>query len=981
MSGDLSLADYPAPFIGEDGTVNTAIVVGEQAATIDVVGAINIAGDLGNQAFTTEQVSAQSGSYGFTATQGVTLDTRNDQLYLGDQLDTVRQTLTEDETQLVETTQFSDDSGESTEIENYINVGQESAKFGNGADELDNKNPVVHVPLTSENSVNAQPGNHLFSLQANMDDAINMSSDDVTGEEIELFGQTFVVSESSGDNQAGDKELHLFGSEDTTTISTSGDSSSATLTIGGEEVTIGVDAVTGPNTAAITVNGQLREENEDETFNVNGETVRLSDIIQTNSDQSQGTVSVSVGSEELVIEDGQTIEDDDGNEFEGTYVEINGNSDYKVGDGVSSIEVYVGATKDDQDAVTAGESFSHPLFPSTVFRFGGLNPNVASGDTENSDTIEFTPSGNDEGQVEFSTESNGQASLTFVHDKNEDGGNGDLTDAELADSDGDQIVVREGVSVQEDEYFLSDAGDFSHVWEVTSIDRDTEAGPKANFDGSEEATIDLRDVNTGETVEVDIDVEEGASGANNDNDASGTGDTGEAENVDYVGSEVIDGQTYYFELDGNTDDGNTGVEVNYGDEASLYDPSGTVSAFASDGGTGASNDFDDYNNGHGYIDGAADLFAAVDTANRNAVTFYGPADVSDVNDDAVFSFPSTESTDDSNRVQFDPAGGTTGIVRGDNSGETSDLSASGFDEVGTTGDYVDSVGIDSAISSDTDEDDNSGNTARAQDFRVGNVVYTVAADGSGSLSYVALDADQTLDDNSGDTEDDVVTTPSTIVMEQEDDSDREDAYIVKPSGYNEDDGFSFSGGSAISYTGQNGLSLQQLESNDDLQQDITSFGTFVEQDTNEEGEITLRLPGGQAVVGAAFTGPKGTLERGGGAGSVESMQPTEFPEAAMLDSEVTSSQRQNTNHILVGGPAVNTLVADLAQANKTMAGSEYSQGDSMIQLVEDSFAQGANSLIVAGFSGEDTRQAANRLANADENPLPGRDRVMVGTGQ
>jgi hypothetical protein len=53
----------------------------------------------------------------------------------------------------------------------------------------------------------------------------------------------------------------------------------------------------------------------------------------------------------------------------------------------------------------------------------------------------------------------------------------------------------------------------------------------------------------------------------------------------------------------------------------------------------------------------------------------------------------------------------------------------------------------------------------------------------------------------------------------------------------------------------------------------------------------------------------------------------------------------------------------------------------MIQLVQGAFADGQSSLIVAGFSGEDTRQAANRLANADENPLPGQDQVMVGTGQ
>jgi S-layer protein (TIGR01564 family) len=177
------------------------------------------------------------------------------------------------------------------------------------------------------------------------------------------------------------------------------------------------------------------------------------------------------------------------------------------------------------------------------------------------------------------------------------------------------------------------------------------------------------------------------------------------------------------------------------------------------------------------------------------------------------------------------------------------------------------------------------------------------------------------------------------------------------------------------------------------------------------------VPSGQAVAGAAVTGPQGSLDTGGGSGSVESQTPTGFPEGALLDSEVTSSQRQNTNHILVGGPAVNDLVStlvDQGEADVPRAGASppgvtpadgnatggnatdgnatdggategttetYGEGDAAIQLVEDSFADGANSLIVAGFTGEDTRQAANRLANADENPLPGQDRFTVETGQ
>lgn len=69
-SSGTSLGDYPGPFVDDDGTIQSSIVVGEDAATADVVGAIDIAGSLSQAAFTTE--SAEGGSGPATAVNGVT---------------------------------------------------------------------------------------------------------------------------------------------------------------------------------------------------------------------------------------------------------------------------------------------------------------------------------------------------------------------------------------------------------------------------------------------------------------------------------------------------------------------------------------------------------------------------------------------------------------------------------------------------------------------------------------------------------------------------------------------------------------------------------------------------------------------------------------------------------------------------------------------------------------------------------------------
>jgi len=45
-SSGTTLGDYPAPFVDDDGTVQSSIVGRDDAATADVVGTIDIAGSL-----------------------------------------------------------------------------------------------------------------------------------------------------------------------------------------------------------------------------------------------------------------------------------------------------------------------------------------------------------------------------------------------------------------------------------------------------------------------------------------------------------------------------------------------------------------------------------------------------------------------------------------------------------------------------------------------------------------------------------------------------------------------------------------------------------------------------------------------------------------------------------------------------------------------------------------------------------------------
>jgi len=84
------------------------------------------------------------------------------------------------------------------------------------------------------------------------------------------------------------------------------------------------------------------------------------------------------------------------------------------------------------------------------------------------------------------------------------------------------------------------------------------------------------------------------------------------------------------------------------------------------------------------------------------------------------------------------------------------------------------------------------------------------------------------------------------------------------------------------------------------------------------------------------------------------------PEFAYLDSELSTVDKPV---ILVGGPAINSLVASLG--NKTLTLDEWRSGNytgkAIIDLIENAF-DGNTALVVAGYEADQTRIAARLLA-------------------
>ncbi len=103
------------------------------------------------------------------------------------------------------------------------------------------------------------------------------------------------------------------------------------------------------------------------------------------------------------------------------------------------------------------------------------------------------------------------------------------------------------------------------------------------------------------------------------------------------------------------------------------------------------------------------------------------------------------------------------------------------------------------------------------------------------------------------------------------------------------------------------------------------------------------------------------------------MKAVTFVDATKLDSEVADAKAQNL--VVVGGPCVNTVAAQLL-GNPADCTEGFTPGKARVKLFEQ--ANGNVAMLVAGYSGADTRLAGKVIANR-AGELSGNEVVVEGT--
>ncbi len=179
------------------------------------------------------------------------------------------------------------------------------------------------------------------------------------------------------------------------------------------------------------------------------------------------------------------------------------------------------------------------------------------------------------------------------------------------------------------------------------------------------------------------------------------------------------------------------------------------------------------------------------------------------------------------------------------------------------------------------------------------------------------------------------------------------------------------------YSGNAGFSDVVAVDDDDYQIAYTEYGIMWRKDVDSDQEqLDLHIPYTQMLPQVfATSGDIRTQTVEGGDGAAYEIAPVAAG-IAELDTEVGSSWRNN-NVIVVGGPCVNTVAAELLD-NPAECTEGFEEGRATIKLFEQS---GDNvAMLVAGYDGEDTRRAARVIHNyRDHGNFEGSEVEVSGT--
>jgi hypothetical protein len=405
-------ANYPAPFV-QNGVADVAVVYGNN---LDLSAVTDITTSLSS--------ALASGSSGAPASDDAyPLFTSSTPIQINNSVSSVRTAVTEvNLPTILGDTDFS--GNVDAELTHFIYPGSNRVIYAKQPSSDDD--PTLGISMGT--SANGNPG-YLYNATVSFDRAVNFTHADSEGETMNMFGQDFVISSATDDD-----ELILFRSAQTVFLSVGSASSvpSQTVEVDGKTYTIELVAASDTSATVKVTNSAGQSDQKEINEAASKKILGLEVAVQT-SDESTATNTIQaellVGANRLKLQDASTVVGTDQDPIDNTLVTFTGSPD-----DITKITISVFAEDSSSDALVKGDEVVDPVFGS--FRMVFSDTGVGEDDWE---TISVSPAGNDKMNIAF-TNWQDKSLSSFEWFNNESGGD---ANAYLGDSGDWRIYVQE----------------------------------------------------------------------------------------------------------------------------------------------------------------------------------------------------------------------------------------------------------------------------------------------------------------------------------------------------------------------------------------------------------------------------------------------------------------------------------------------------------------------------------------------------------
>ncbi|NQU98689.1 hypothetical protein HQ533_04430 [Candidatus Woesearchaeota archaeon] len=351
MGATADLSGYPAPFV-QNGMFSGKIIVGANAATSDVLGAIDISASLQADAKTGVSIAATAATA--TVEGGVLIEDANNQDFnYGDSF-SASSIDDDDFSSLLADGVLEDDDGQEFDFAQEVTLGNETMSFGLVDNDVYD-DPVLYLDLNNAGT------DYILTFDIDFDagdDANWLLLDD--SEDLFMFGTAWTVK-----NIATGDDMILFGSDVTQTVSLN---NPIDIEVDGTTYTLNiVGANSDDSEVHISVNGAAKSVGVGATKTIGGLQIYVQDVFISTVGGESASANLFIGSKELnlgsTFADWEDVQVDD-EDLDGVEVYMTGNET-----DVSRIQFRVDAeqvanadTGEDYDWLALGDTFTDPLF-------------------------------------------------------------------------------------------------------------------------------------------------------------------------------------------------------------------------------------------------------------------------------------------------------------------------------------------------------------------------------------------------------------------------------------------------------------------------------------------------------------------------------------------------------------------------------------------------------------------------------------------